>query len=424
MPTVSGFVRDEFGKPVENATIAVPAAYKFALSHQDGSFRIDLPEGIYTMHIVQRFYKRASYKLDVYADMIITGIVLKTIEGVPIAEPYIGGVIDERSALEAKKDVENTLLEIPGVVGVGLERGLRLIRVYVTRCDEKIMASIPKNISGFDVDILCVGKVTPFGESEAEARSAYLEETYRARRYRPVVAGVSAAHRDVEAGTIGAVVRDRQTGEKLLLSCNHVFANKDMEGNTRANQGDPVVQPGHWDQKRLETIGVTDNDVGTLLRWIPLNPYGDNIVDCALVLPYAQDIVREFILADDTYNVIRIKGASSVRSNITVKKYARTTDFKRGKVIDLDASVVVIYGGVPVKFVDQILMEMDAAKGDSGAIVLDENNQAVGLMFSGSTNTLPDGRVVQYCYANKISNVLAMLDIYFGGNDEKPKWAK
>ena len=423
MPVVRGFVRDEFGKPVENATIAVPSAYKFALSHQDGSFEVELPKGIYTMHIVQRFYHRSSYKIDVYADTILQGIVLRTLTGTPIAEPLIGGAVNEMSALEAKKDIEDTLLEIPGVVGVGLERNLRRIRVYVTRCEQTIADErIPRQISGFDVEVMCVGRVAPL--AEAVVRQDTIGETYRARRYRPAVGGISAAHRDVEAGTIGAVVRDRSTREKLLLSCNHVFANKDMVGYSRAAQGDPVTQPGHWDLSRVVNMGVSDNEIGSLMRWVPLDPNGDNIVDAAVVIPFAQDIVREYILSDDSYDVIRVNGASSVKRGIPVKKYGRTTDFKRGKVIDWDATVMVVYGGIPVKFVDQLLIEMDAEKGDSGALILDDNNTAVGLMFSGSVNVRPDGSTVKYCYANKISNVLSMLDIYLGGTDEKPKWAK
>ncbi|NOG48388.1 MAG: hypothetical protein HND48_02260 [Chloroflexi bacterium] len=59
---------------------------------------------------------------------------------------------------------------------------------------------------------------------------------------------------------MGAVVKDRITGEKLLLSNNHVFAN-----SNDAQVGDSILQPGPADG------GQNPGDaVATLERYVPL----------------------------------------------------------------------------------------------------------------------------------------------------------
>jgi hypothetical protein len=80
-------------------------------------------------------------------------------------------------------------------------------------------------------------------------------------RFRPEVpSGVSAGHFAITAGTLGAVVKDRMTGEKLLLSNNHVFAN-----SNDAQLGDAILQPGPADG------GQNPGDqVARLERFIPL----------------------------------------------------------------------------------------------------------------------------------------------------------
>jgi len=422
MGSLRGFVTDEFQHPVENATIALPQIGDFALSHQDGSFLIeDVPNGSYTIHVIQRYYKPFAFKFDIYADMFVKGVVLKTIDGRPAGEPFIGGEREAISALEAKKGIEDTLMEIPGVVGVGLDRSFQFIRVYTTNCEEKLVKKIPREIAGFGVSVLCTGYIkaladiagSPPGTGGFAPRS-----DYRARRYRPVIGGISAAHQYVQAGTLGAVVR-RKSGEKVLLSNTHVFANRDMVGEKRAEEGDHILQPGAYDSTRLTAVGVTDNTVGYLRDWIKLDPYNSNIIDAAIAEPVDQAMAREFILANSANQLIRIRGIKSVTSSITVKKYSRTTDEVVGKVVDWDASVIVSYNGIPVKFTDQIILEMDAIPGDSGALILDMNNNAVGLLFGGAYQ---EGK--QYVFANKIGNIFSLLDLKLGDQEDiKPAWS-
>lgn len=88
---------------------------------------------------------------------------------------------------------------------------------------------IPKEIDGMPTDVYEIG----FLRAQRSPMA----------RFRPVMQpGISMAHFRVGAGTLGAVVRHRQTGERFLLSNNHVFAN-----SNHAQTGDFILQPGALD---------------------------------------------------------------------------------------------------------------------------------------------------------------------------------
>ena len=108
---------------------------------------------------------------------------------------------------------------------------------------------VPRELDGAQTDVLEIGVMR--AQQASTPRS----------RWRPVVpGGVSLGHHLVTAGTLGALVYDRATGEPLLLSNNHVLAN-----SNDAQPGDPIIQPGATDG------GLNPSDVvAHLLRFQPL----------------------------------------------------------------------------------------------------------------------------------------------------------
>ena len=70
-----------------------------------------------------------------------------------------------------------------------------------------------------------------------------------------------------------------------------------------------------------------------------------------------------------------------------VQKTGRTTNYTTGKVTSINATVNVNYGGGRVaKFCRQILTTNMSAGGDSGSLLCDLNENAVGLLFAGSSS--------------------------------------
>jgi hypothetical protein len=83
-------------------------------------------------------------------------------------------------------------------------------------------ASAPGGVYEFTTDVL-------------EGKFSSLEFT---QRMRPAVSGISIAHVDVTAGTLGGLFRDAETGKVVILSNNHVLA-----ASNNGMPGDPILQP-------------------------------------------------------------------------------------------------------------------------------------------------------------------------------------
>lgn len=138
--------------------------------------------------------------------------------------------------------VKRQVLNLPNVrgVGVGYKRvgsvstGKPAIIVFV---EKKVPAAelsrghrVPPKLKGLDTDVVEIGRVRLLGE--------------RKGKMRPALPGSSIGHYNVSAGTFGAVVKDKNTGKRLILSNNHILANGSNGVDGRAKPGDAILQPG------------------------------------------------------------------------------------------------------------------------------------------------------------------------------------
>lgn len=217
-------------------------------------------------------------------------------------------------------------------------------------------------------------------------------------RERPTTHGISIAHIDVTAGTLGAIVIDNTDRAQVLLSNNHVLANRNL-----ATLGDVIVQPGPIDG------GMNPADrIGTLRRFVMLNGSG-NRVDAAIALPdklsevsdavhnnligvanadhpaigllFAGSCNRTFLnpIADvlAQLNCSMPNGAAAIASvdiGDSVEKVGRTTEYTTSTVKEIDASVSIDYsdardGSDMRSFDGQITTAWMSDPGDSGSLV-------------------------------------------------------
>ena len=198
-----------------------------------------------------------------------------------------------------------------------------------------------------------------------------------ATRIRPARPGFSVGHFKITAGTIGAGAYDLSPVPGIppryyILSNNHVLAN-----SNNANIGDPILQPGPFDG------GTAPADViGRLARFVPIKFDGTcNYVDAAVA-----EVPFHLIDRDIYWNGYPATVAKAAAVGMVLKKSGRTTNFTTGRVTALAATVNVNYGGGQVaKFCNQIITTNMSAGGDSGSMVLDLENNPVGLLFAGSS---------------------------------------
>lgn len=283
---------------------------------------------------------------------------------------------------------------------------------------------IPPSISGIATDVVPTGPITIFQD--------------RTSRFRPAPGGVSIGHYQITAGTLGCLVQ--KNGELYVLSNNHVMAN-----SNEAAIGDPVLQPGPYDGGQL-----LNDEIAKLSEFIPIlfegeengsgngngNGNGDcgvagfftlvlngmaalagsktrlkqyridttdpvnneNKVDCAIARANNTDDLINEILEIGT-----IRGDAEGELGMEVKKSGRTTGLTTGAIQQVDVSARVNFGANRTAlFTDQVMAGGMSQGGDSGSVVLDQQNNVVGLLFAGSATTT---------VINRIQNVFSSLEV-------------
>lgn len=302
------------------------------------------------------------------------------------------------------------LMKRPNVVGVGI--GQRIVHGERTGelCISVLVADkiaieglapeeiVPSQLGNIPVDVVQVGPIwarqSPTG------------------RFRPAPGGVSIGHYQISAGTLGAIVHDRDSGRRLILSNNHVLAN-----SNDAQEGDPILQPGGADGgtvandlvAHLERFCVIDfgsnpgSDCGIASAYagignafarllgsrhrvsvLQVNPQAVNLVDAAVARP-----IRDEDVLDEILHIGEISGTTEGVLGLPIRKSGRTTGFTTGVITTIDATVNVNYGsGRVATFENQLVAGPMSQGGDSGSLVVAADSQeAVGLLFAGSAQT-------------------------------------
>lgn len=234
--------------------------------------------------------------------------------------------------------------------------------------------------------------------SASTARSNFSMDEYRAlirEKQEVIMGGISGANSNLngQCGTIGYLVRRKsflqRRGNVCLLSNAHVFV--DLKKGS-VDDDDLIMQPSPGEPAESRPIG-------TLLDFTRIKfeteTNAANQVDAAVAKLWKQQeyqalipmigAVKGFVKKDD------------VEIGEAAQKFGRTTGFTRGNIfsVHLDIRIGYEHTGDSALFTDQILVEPDetrstkfASKGDSGSIVVDENNYAMGLLFAGAGGNL------------------------------------
>ena len=300
---------------------------------------------------------------------------------------------------------QNVVLVYTGTKTVnGVDTGKKAIVIGVSKkvptAELKGKDIVPKKIDGLETDVVEVGEIVALAVD-------------RIKRQRPAMGGISIGHFSITAGTFGAIVR--KGGERFILSNSHVLANMN-----EAKIGDDIYQPGAYDGgTSIDTIAELEafvpiqfNDssgcvpfskailfiANLFCRVFALEPkLSVNKVDCAIARPVKDNDVLDEILELGTPT-----GFGTTEVGKIDKKSGRTTAVTQGTVIATDAAVSVNYGGKTATFEDQLLYTAMSEGGDSGSVLVSENNRIVGLLFAGSDTVT---------IVNKISNVVDALGL-------------
>jgi hypothetical protein len=298
-------------------------------------------------------------------------------------------------AVAAQTRHSDELLRIPGVVGtaVGLdETGHARVKLFT---ESKGVSGLPSTLEGVPVSAVVTGPIRAFPSTSAMVN--------RTKKFaRPVPIGISTGNQgECSAGTITA--RVKAAGKTYALSNNHVYALENQ-----APLGSKVLQPGRVD---LNCGSGSSAVIGSLSKFVRItfSTTAKNKVDAAIAAVSTSNLSRH--TPSDGYGTPQSSPVAA-SLNQQVQKYGRTTGLTVGRVVGLNATVVVNYSnGRQAQFVGQIVIQKAtgpfSGAGDSGSLIVNLNRRPVGLLFAGSA----DGTTI----ANPIGLVLNALGVTIDG---------
>lgn len=234
-----------------------------------------------------------------------------------------------------------------------------------------------------EIDLRIVGRVV------SQARP------WHRKKNRPLEIGGSIANALNGAGTLGCLVtKDGET--PLLLSNNHVLVHQNSWNETT------IIQPSRADGGR-----PARHVVAQLADFVRLRTTAANYVDCAIA-NIDPDVDTDEPSIDDLGPISGVR-VDPIQEGERVYKVGRSTGYSSGVVgcTDLDDLPVAVDGVGELRFDDQIEVkatnEWFSLGGDSGALVVDEDGLAIGLLFAGNDR--------DRSYLNPISTVLDALGV-------------
>lgn len=300
-----------------------------------------------------------------------------------------------------KASAEYELLKRPGVTGIevgykiikGKKTDELAIRILVEKKkDVPKDQMIPSTINSVKTDVIerTFSKAIPI-VSVKDLENKKLEATGAdTQPYNPLVGGIGIgscrldANNNAGVGTLGAIVVNNKTNERMVLSNAHVLAWLSSSVN-----GDKISQPS-----RADGALCNGDSIGELV-----NHVDDGTVDCALA-----SIVGSRTALCEIVEIGDVTGISTVDIGDLVRKRGRSTRLTIGDIESIDQTLVID----GTTYMDQIGIEPDISRnrrfledGDSGSVVVNNESKVVGLLWA--TSGFGHGS------ANKIQNVLTAL---------------
>ena len=245
-----------------------------------------------------------------------------------------------------------------------------------------------------------------------------------------IIGGISGANSNLagQSGTIGYLCTRKskfpRPKEIHLLSNSHVFA--DLQ-KAKVDDGDLIMQPSPGEPG-------SNRPIGTLVNFSALKFEGEvtepNHIDAAIAklwAPHQHKALLPFIGAVKGY-----VAKKDIKIGEPARKFGRTTGYTEGCIFSIYLDIWIRYDRTRQSafFQNQLLIEPASpagqkfvAKGDSGSLLVDANQHAIGLIFGGmsdappATQPLPNTnadqpqRISGYGVANPISDVLERLKI-------------
>jgi hypothetical protein len=313
---------------------------------------------------------------------------------------------DQIQKIKDVKDVAiKHLLTIPGVTGVdigfkytdGVMTDKVVLRVHVKRKRGTVAKDhhIPTDIMGIPTDV-----IESFYQQQDVVTNLSDVTNIDEDQYDVLDGGISISglrpDNSADTGTLGLVVTDNRTGKPVVLTNAHVVGGEGTEGKK-------IYHPYPW----------SGNLVGSVLR-----ARRSGSIDAAII---------SIDNMNYSFDVMQLGGVQGTNLNpqlgMVVRKRGRQSRVTKGMIEG-------IHGTFPISATESYddIMRIKpltgadfSIEGDSGSVVLDENNSVIGLLYAGYPSQLTeDDELRGRTLVIPIQNVMTAMNISIGSSDVQP----
>lgn len=351
-----------------------------------------------------------------------------------------------KRVIQIKRELSSRYLR-PGfsnsihAIGIGkLDRGDDYcIQVFIddAKQQDTAVAALPNGYRGIPLELVEMPRAGFLSEALSSPENEQFPNGIRETQ-QVIIGGISGANTNLtgESGTIGYFCtrksRLSRPKEIHLLSNSHVFA--DLR-KLEVDASDLILQPSPGERG-------SNRPIASLVNFSALkfdtNINEPNYIDAAIAKLWTTHLHKPLIpLIGAVKGYVRKK---DIELGETARKFGRTTGYTEGHIYSIYLDIWIRYDrtGKSAFFQDQFLIEPAlpkfttfVAKGDSGSLVVDAKQYAIGLIFAGMAE-LPKSlkasqtvelrhsnestgnkyeRIEGYGVANPISEVLDRLKI-------------
>lgn len=277
---------------------------------------------------------------------------------------------------ELRQKCEDKWIEKPDIIGVAqTEKGIVVYRDKTIKTTARLQG-LSLNEDEFDayiespLDIVYTEMPQMFNWENSSTPEKYEFSVVPTKRIRPIYGGLSVGHKDVTAGTLSTIVRDKDTKELLILSNCHILANLN-----KGKKGDAIVQPGIADGGKVST-----DTVGYLERFVEMK--NGATADCAVAKIISDDTARYGIL-----NLGDVWFLENPKVGMAVEKFGRTTGFTVGKITAINGTFKVGAGNNVYTVKEVFTSNLGSSGGDSGSSIAERYTaKLLGLLFAGNSS--------------------------------------
>jgi hypothetical protein len=212
------------------------------------------------------------------------------------------------------------------------------------------------------------------------------------KKYQKLTGGISVfdSQASMSFGTAGAFFKTKNDNNIYLLSNYHVLLNKSGRIN------DTIVHPSKSDG------GRDVREIGRVFWKKDIFKGSFNIMDAAIALIDEREDID--IGRYTRCNQIRFSGLSHPKLGDNVRKCGRTTGLTFGEVRSINCTVNISNESNELDlYRKQILTTIMTQPGDSGSVLVNDQNLVIGLFFAGNNVSLSFANNIKMIF-NEIEN--------------------